>query len=132
MKLKNNTFVEIIKFVLFSISAGAIQLISFAVCDTLLKLGWQTSYLIALILSIVWNFTFNRRFTFKSICNVPVAMLKVGLFYIVFVPCSTALGNFLTGINWNDYLVTYINMILNMSLEYLYDKFIVFKDKERK
>lgn len=130
MKLfKNKNFIEILKFIGFSTSAGIIQAISFVLFDTVLKWGWQTSYLLALVLSVLWNFTFNRKFTFKSACNVPIAMIKVAIFYIIFTPASTALGNFLVSLHWHDYLVTYINMLLNMILEYLYDKFIVFKKK---
>lgn len=127
MKTKKD-IIQFIKFVLFSTSAGLIQAGSFIIFDTFLKWGWTASYLTALTLSVLWNFTFNRKFTFKSACNVPVAMLKVLGFYVVFTPASTMLGRFLTGLGWHDYLVTYINMLLNMLLEFLYDKFIVFRD----
>lgn len=128
--LKNKNVIEILKFVAFSTSAGIIQAVSFILFDTVLKMGWQASYLLSLTLSVLWNFTFNRKFTFKSACNVPIAMIEVALFYVVFTPASTALGNYLTSLHWHDYLVTYINMFLNMVLEYLYDKFIVFRKKK--
>ncbi len=117
------------KFVLFSASAGIIQLSSFALFNEVLKLGWWPSYLISLILSVLWNFTLNRKFTFQSASNVPVAMLKVFAYYCVFTPCSTLLGNYLTGtLHWNDYLVTILNMVINMVTEYLYQKYYVFRD----
>ena len=91
------------------------------------------SYIISLALSVIWNFTINRKITFKSSANVPIAMLKVAAFYAVFTPATTMLGNYLTGtLLWNDYLVTGINMILNMILEFFYDKYFVFNDKNTK
>ena len=85
------------KFLLFSISAGAIQIISFTLLTELTGWTYRPRYLISLVLSVLWNFTFNRKFTFKSAANVPVAMLKVLAYYAVFTPLSTMLGNYLTG-----------------------------------
>lgn len=126
--MKNKELLRTIKFTLFSISAGLIEIAAFALLNELLKLPYWVSYLSALILSVLWNFTFNRKFTFKSANNVPKAMLLVALFYLVFTPLSTWLEHYLTGLNWNEYLVTAINMILNFTTEYLYDRFVVFKD----
>ena len=121
--------VRMIKFFLFSISAGLIEAVSFSLLTELTSLSYMPRYLIALILSVLWNFTFNRRFTFQSANNVPKAMLLVALFYCVFTPATTALGNYLTGtLHWNDYIATGINMVLNFVTEYLYDRFVVFKD----
>lgn len=117
-----------LKFTLFSISAGLIEIGSFTLLDLFTNFPYWPKYLIALILSVVWNFTLNRKFTFHSANNVPVAMLKVLLFYAVFTPASTYLGNFLAeGLHWNEYLVTAINMAANFILEYLYDTYYVFK-----
>ena len=122
-------FGRMIKFTLFSISAGAIQLGLFELLYNVIKWSWWPSYLIALIASVIWNFTLNREYTFKSANNVPVAMMKVFFFYLVFTPLSTLLGNYLEGtLNWNGTVVTLINMVLNFVLEYLYDRFYVFKD----
>lgn len=116
-----------LKFLLFSISAGLIQIVTFALLNEIFALPYWVSYLVALVLSVLWNFTLNRRYTFKSASNVPVAMLKVALFYAVFTPCSTYLEHYLAGIQgWNEYLVTAINMVLNFVLEFLYDRFYVF------
>lgn len=120
-------FFRALKFVLFSISAGIIQMGSFALMNELMQWPYWPCYLIALLLSVVWNFTLNRRFTFQSAANVPVAMAKVLLFYAVFTPLSTLLGNYLAeGLLWNAYLVTVINMLLNFVLEFLYQRFFVF------
>ena len=90
---------------------------------------YWVSYLIALVLSVIWNFTLNRKFTFKSANNVPKAMLLVALFYCVFTPLSTLLEKYLTDTcGWNDYLVTGINMVINFVTEFLYDRFVVFRD----
>lgn len=120
-------FLRVVKFTLFSISAGVIQMASFALLNELLHWPYWPCYLIALLLSVLWNFTLNRRFTFQSAANVPVAMAKVLAFYAVFTPLSTLLGNFLAeGLLWNEYLVTAINMILNFVLEFLYQRYFVF------
>lgn len=117
-----------LKFLLFSISAGVIQILSFTLLNELLHLPYWVSYLIALVLSVIWNFTLNRRFTFRSANNVPVAMLKVAAYYAVFTPLSTLLEKYLTEtVGWNEYLVTLLNMALNFVTEYLFDTFVVFR-----
>lgn len=140
--MKNKELIRSIKFTLFSISAGAIELGLFALLNEVLHWDYWVSYLIALIASVVWNFTLNREFTFKSANNVPIAMLKVAVFYAVFTPASTALEHHLTtNLLWNEYLVTILNMLANFVLEFLYDRFFVFgasidtkekKDKKEK
>ena len=127
-KEKKAELLRSVKFTLFSISAGLIQIGSFTLLNELLHLDYWISYLAALVLSVLWNFTLNRRYTFHSANNVPVAMLKVALFYAVFTPASTWLEHWLTtGCGWNEYLVTAINMVLNFVLEFLYDRFYVFR-----
>ena len=133
MENKENTskesWIQALKFGIISASAGLIQAGSFALLDSVLKVGWQASYLISLTLSVLWNFTINRKVTFKSSSNVPIAMLKVACFYLVFTPATTALGNYLTGtLGWNDYIATGINMCLNLVTEFFYDKYFVFRD----
>ena len=119
--------IRTIKFVLFSISAGVIEIGVFTVLYELLHWEYWVAYLIALVLSVVWNFTLNREFTFRSANNVPVAMLKVAAYYAVFTPVTTVLGNYLEGTcGWNGMLVTVMNMLLNFVTEYLYDRFVVF------
>ena len=117
-----------VKFVLFSASAGIIQVVSFALLEEVLQLQHWLSYLISLVLSVLWNFTLNRKFTFHSANNVPVAMALVGLFYLVFTPLSTWWTAKLTApeVGWNEYLVLAITMITNFVTEYLYDRFVVF------
>lgn len=117
-----------VKFVLFSASAGIIQVASFALFEEVLHLVHWLSYLISLVLSVLWNFTLNRKFTFCSAGNVPVAMAKVAVFYAVFTPLSTWWTAALTGeaVGWNEYLVLAITMLSNFVLEYLYDRFFVF------
>ena len=118
-----------IKFLLFSVSAGVIEAGAFALLNELLQWSYWPCYLIALVLSVVWNFTLNWRFTFQSANNVPVAMCKVFAFYCVFTPLSTLLGSYLADtLLWNEYLVTALNMIANFVLEFLYDRFYVFRD----
>ena len=118
-----------VKFFLFSVSAGVIQMGSFALLNELVQLDYWLSYLISLVLSVVWNFTFNRKFTFKSTGNVARAMLLVALYYCVFTPLSTILEHYLADtLAWNEYIVTFINMILNMVTEFLFQRFVVYRN----
>ena len=117
-----------VKFTLFSISAGIIEIIIFTILNEFTSLGYWFCYLTALIASVIWNFTLNREYTFKSTVNVPKAMIKVLFFYMIFTPASTIGGNYLVKhLHINEYLVTGFNMLCNFVLEYLYDKYVVFK-----
>ena len=117
-----------LKFVLFSASAGLIEIGSFALLNELLDWPYWPSYLIALTLSVIWNFTLNRKFTFRSAANVPRAMLLVLAYYAVFTPATTILGNWLAeDLGWNEYLVTGINMLLNVTTEFLWQKYVVYR-----
>ena len=125
---KNREFWRIVKFVLFSASAGIIEMGVFALLNECIRWSYWPCYLIALTVSVVWNITLNRRFTFRSASNVPRAMALVLLFYCVFTPVTTLLGNYLAEtLLWNEYLVTGIKMLLNITTEYLYDRFVVFR-----
>lgn len=125
---KKKEVFRVLKFALFSASAGIIEIITFTLLNELIKWPYWPCYLIALVLSVLWNFTFNRKFTFKSAANVPIAMLKVAAFYAVFTPVTTILGNFLSeNLHWNEYIVTGLNMALNLITEYLFDKFVVYR-----
>ncbi len=129
--MKNKEFWRAVKFVLFSISAGVVQIASFTLLQEVVikdlsqPYGW--SYFISLALSVVWNFTFNRKFTFQSANNVPVAMLKVLGYYLVFTPLSLFGGDALVNIGWNEYLVLAISMVVNFVTEYIYDSLVVFR-----
>lgn len=151
---KSKNVLQFIKFALFSGSAGIIQMLSFTLMnEVLIKLPFMQNalesnetfakimqneygpmYLIALMLSVIWNFTFNRKFTFKSAANVPVAMLKVLAFYAVFTPVTVILGNHFTA-KYADfaaikYVVLGVTMVCNMITEFIYDKFVVFRNQE--
>ncbi|MBQ1406491.1 MAG: GtrA family protein [Eubacterium sp.] len=123
------TRIQVVKFVLFSISAGVIETAVFALLKAVTPWSYWPCYLIALICSVVWNFTLNREFTFKSANNVPVAMFKVFLFYLAFTPLSTWWGHALTDkAGWNDFIVLFFTMAINLTTEFLYDRFFVFRD----
>ena len=117
-----------IKFTLFSISAGIIQVLSFTLFEELLHWTHWLSYLLSLVLSVLWNFTLNRHYTFHSAANVPLAMLQVAGFYLVVTPLSTWWTAVLTGpqAGWNEYLVLVLTMLVNFVTEYLFDRFVVF------
>lgn len=128
--MNKNSWWQMVKFTLFSISAGVIQAGSFALFEELLHWTYWPSYLLALILSVVWNFTLNRRYTFKSAANVPVAMAKLAGFYLVFTPLSTYLGHLAEGAGVNDYIVLAVTMISNFVLEFLFSKFVMYRNQE--
>ena len=144
---KKENALQAIKFVLFSASAGIIQAVSFTLLDLLFKnveteseimqqlfrSEYGVQYLVALILSVLWNFTFNRKFTFKSATNIPKAMLKVFGYYCVFTPLSTGLGSLATahfnlGEGLGKYIVLAVTMITNMVTEFLFCRFVVYRD----
>ncbi len=124
-----------LKFVLFSISAGVIQIVTDLIFNEVcgfrgLGLAWL-SYLLSLILSVIWNFTFNRKFTFKSATNVPIAMLKVAAYYAVFTPLSVGWTYLFTKSLFPDnalvvYVVQVLTMLINMGTEFLVQRFWVF------
>ena len=123
---KQENRLQVLKFVLFSISAGVIQTGVFTLLNELLHWRYWPCYLIALIASVLWNFTLNREFTFKSVGNVPLAMAKVFGFYCVFTPLSTWWGSVLTDGGINEYIVLFGTMLINLITEFLYDRFFVF------
>ena len=120
---------QVVKFTLFSISAGVIQVGSFAIMELFIQDYW-IPYLVSLVLSILWNFTLNRRYTFKSAANVPVAMAKVFGFYLVFTPLSTWLGDRIEALGVNDFIILVGTMLLNFVLEFLFCKFVVYRGQE--
>ncbi len=129
MSVNKKQLWQAVKFTLFSISAGVIQIGSFALLEIFIKVYW-IPYLISLVLSILWNFTLNRRYTFKSAANIPVAMTKVFGFYLVFTPLSTYLGNFAESLGINDFIILFVTMLANFALEFLFCKFAVYRGKE--
>ena len=128
--MKKSDALQAVKFALFSASAGIIQVLSFTLLNEVAKMQYWPAYLIALVLSIIWNFTFNRRYTFRSAANIPIAMAKVFGFYLVFTPLSTWLGDMATGAGVNEYIVLAVTMLSNFVLEYLFCKFVVYRNQE--
>jgi len=126
--MKKQEVIRTIKFALVSASAGIVEMLVFTLMTELTGLKYWPCYLTALVASVVWCFTINRRYTFQSTKNVPRAMAMVFAFYLVFTPVSTIFGNYLAEtLHWNGYLVTAINMAMNLILEYLYDTFVVYR-----
>ncbi|MDT4762608.1 GtrA family protein [Sphaerochaeta sp. PS] len=118
---------QVIKFVLFSISAGIIQVIVFTIMEELLHIAYWGSYLTALIASVIYNYTVNRRFTFKSINNIPLAMTQLGIYYAIFTPLSTWWGAALVAIGWFDYIVLFLTMVINLITEYCVNRFVIYR-----
>lgn len=128
--MKTRSIWQALKFTLFSVSAGIIQVVGFTLMNELLVLPYWPAYLISLVLSVVWNFTLNRRYTFQSAANVPIAMAKIFGFYLVFTPLSTWLGALAEGSGINEYLVLAVTMLSNFVLEFLFSKFVVYRGQE--
>ena len=127
---------QMLKYAIFSVSAGVIQTGSFILLYNVIFREktelYDLSYIVSLVLSILWNFTLNRKYTFQAVVNVPVAMLKVAAFYLVFTPVSTRLGQIAVNAGWNGNLVQILTMFANFVLEFLYFKFVVFQGKDEK
>ncbi len=120
------TLIQVAKFVAFSMGAGIIQTVTFTILNEVAHLDYWISYLVALVLSVLYNFTVNRRYTFKSATNVPVAMLKVAIYYLIFTPVSTYLGNMAETAGVNEYIVLAVTMLCNMVTEFLVCRFWVY------
>lgn len=127
---RKKELIRAIKFLLFSTSAGIIQIGSFALMDILTAWDYVLKSYISVTLSVLWNFTFNRRFTFKSASNVPIAMAKTFVYYLVFAPLSIHLGDLylVKTLGWNEILIQAITMLVNFVTEFLYQRFFVFKN----
>ncbi len=148
-KINKKEFLRAVKFTLFSISAGVIQIISsfllkLLILDRIIPADKTINFIIeqpletfiaetvGLALSIIWNFTFNRKFTFKAANNVPVAMLLAFVFYVPFYPFQTwyiaAVEKSLANIGeWGFVIAQITVMIINFVLEYLWQTFVVFR-----
>ena len=127
---KNTTkeIMRVIKFTLISISAGIVQIGTFTLFNEAFKWNYWVAYLSSLLLSILWNFTINRKVTFKSANNVKIAMLLVLAFYAVFTPVSTILGEMVEKSGVNEYIVLVATMVLNFVLEFLYTRYVVYRN----
>lgn len=125
----NDTLRQSVMFTLLSLSAGLVEAGSFVVLDlTSLPYGWAHG--LSVVLSVLWNFTLNRRYTFKSANNVPIAMLKVALFYAFFIPITAYLGQMASSEGINDFVIKAVTMLLNFIGEFLWWKFVVFYGSE--
>lgn len=125
---KKKEWLRALKFGLISISAGVIQIASFTLFNEVFHLNYWLGYLTSLLLSIIWNFTINRKYTFKSANNIKIAMLLVLAFYAVFTPLSTWLGNMAENNGINEYIVLAVTMITNLILEFLFTRFVVYRN----
>ena len=126
--MANKEFIRTVKFALFSISAGVVQIGLFTLLNELLSVDYWVSYVTGLVASILWNFTINRKVTFKSSNNVKLSMLLVFAFYAVFTPVSTVLGNMAENSGVDEYVVLAVTMLCNFVLEYLYTRYVVYRN----
>ena len=143
---RKDNIIMMLKYLMCTAGAGIIQLVSFTILNSVLhfdslpvflklfpnaaveELKYGPSYFVALFLSVLFNFTANRKYTFRSANNVPKAMLKVLGYYLVFTPLSIWWGEALAQRGWNEYAVLIPTMMINMITEFLYCRFFVFGD----
>lgn len=125
---KRQTIVQVAKFVAFSMGAGIIQIASYTLIHEISGWAHWKCYLPSLILSVLYNFTVNRRYTFKSATNVPIAMLKVAFYYCIFTPVSTYLGNLAETVGINNYIIEAVTMVCNLVTEFLVCRFWVYRN----
>ena len=125
---KRQTIVQVAKFVAFSMGAGIIQIVSYTLIHEISGWAHWKCYLPSLILSVLYNFTVNRRYTFKSATNVPIAMLKVAFYYCIFTPVSTYLGNLAETAGINNYIIEAVTMVCNLVTEFLVCRFWVYRN----
>ena len=126
----NKNVLQAIKFTLFSLSAGIIQVASFALFRAIFGEGaYWLNHLLSLALSVIWNFTFNRKYTFKPTGHVARDMALVFAFYAVFTPVTMWGGQKLVSLGVFDWLVEGGVLLLNLITEYLFQKFVVYKEK---
>ena len=151
---KRKGVMQFIKYALCAASAGIIQIVLFSILQAVIPSNGKTIHFIvedmdlvtfiattvALCASILWNFTFNRKFTFKDAGNVPKAMILAFLFYVPFYPFQTwyvhTIKSFLVeaiGTDGAGIIAEGSVMIINFALEFMWQKFVVFrkpKDKQ--
>lgn len=128
--MKRESLLQVVKFTLFSASAGILQTLVFTLLNELTSLPYWPAYLISLVLSVLWNFTLNRKYTFKSAANVPIAMAKTFGFYLVFTPLSTWLGHLADQAAINEYVIFAVTLLSNFATEFLFTKFVVYRGQE--
>lgn len=148
MKIKNKEFLRTLKYALIAVSAGVIQFVSSTVLKLILDatgLAGQRMHFITdtettafisetvgLVLSVLWNCTFNRKYTFKAANNIPVAMCLALVFYVPFYPFQiwymATVQNGLANIGIWGFIISLITcMIINGVLEFLWQRFVVFR-----
>lgn len=152
-RAKRKGVVQFIKYALCAASAGIIQIVLFSILQTVLpkdmgnihfivedmQLGTFIATTVALCASILWNFTFNRKFTFKDAGNVPLAMFLAFLFYVPFYPFQTwyvhTIKTLLSqhiSVDGAGIIAEASVMAINFALEFIWQKFVVFRKPKDK
>ena len=139
---KKGQLLQAVKYGLIAASAGIIQAGSFTLFEEVLHWEYWPSYLTALVLSVLWNFTFNRKYTFRSDYDIRRAMLLTLLFYVIFTPVSTWWTAALTGENpftgaaaneatalVSPWIVQIGTMLVNFVLEFLWQRLVVYRNR---
>lgn len=130
--MKKENLIQLFKFLGFSLGAAVVQIVSFTLFELIPGITYWSAYIPSLILSVIFNFTFNRKYTFKAHNNIPLAMSLVILYYAVFTPLSTLWGNALENIGWNEYIILIGTMVINFVTEFLWQRFVVFPIEKKK
>lgn len=132
-----------LKYLICTAGAGIVQAVSFTILNEWIHLNnvlnistflgenakdYGLAYFIALTLSVLFNFTVNRRYTFRSANYIPTAMAKLLGYYLLFTPLSIWWSTALLNCGWNDYAVLAVTMLCNAVTEFLFCRFVVFGD----
>lgn len=128
-------FTNFYSFLYFSLGAGVIKLVSFLLLS-LIDSGHGAVLVLAEIVSVVlsglFNFTWNRKFTFRSTNNIVPGMFLYGLYSLIATPAVASFIVDLTRRGWADWLAKAMKMALHFILDSLYCKFVIFRQvKER-
>ncbi|MDO5025763.1 MAG: GtrA family protein [Trueperella sp.] len=125
------TQLQAVKFTLLSGTAAVVEAGSYALflALDLMPVSWAQA--ISVALSVLWNFTLNRKFTFKSTGNVPFAMLLVSLFYVAYIPISSVLAGLMDDAGMHPAVIKIIWLLINFVGEFIWWKYVVFGIGER-
>lgn len=133
---KKTEILRAVKYACVALSAGVIQVAATFLLNGFVFKGednYYICYLIGLVLSVIWNFTLNRRYTFNAANKIAPAMVKVACYYLVFTPLSTWWVDALVNADFWGIPVTVVEvivqigtMLVNLITEYIFQRLFVF------
>jgi len=129
MKLKekddHKSTKQALKFMFFLIIAEIIQAALFTLFSEIFLLDAWKCHLISQIFSVFLLFFLNHHYTFKASERLFTALLLTAVFYLFFTPLSTLYVREMAA-RHNRYLVELSILLINLVLEFLYSKYLVY------